>query len=83
MTQTNRSELVLGVPDLVLDPGPVGATDWQADFMAELESMSRAPLYGACGGDPSGQAIDWGPVLGLALILAPWFLIGWLIWMWA
>ena len=51
MTQTDRSELVVGVADL-----------WY--------------------GDPPGQAIDWGPVLGLVLILAPWFLIGWLIWMW-
>ena len=61
MTQTDRSELVVGVADLVIDPG--------------------APLYGLWYAEPPGQAIDWGPVLGLALIVAPWFLIGWLIWM--
>ena len=45
--------------------------------------MSNAPLYRLRHVDAAGQAIDWGPVLGLALILAPWFLIAWLIWMWA
>jgi hypothetical protein len=51
--------------------------------VADLESMGNAPLYGLCYGDPPGQAINWGPVLGLALIVAPWFLIAWSIWMWA
>ena len=63
MTQTDRSELVVGV--------------------ADLDSMGNPPLYGLWYAEAPGQAIDWGPVLGLALIVAPWFLIGWLIWMWA
>ena len=63
MTQTDRSELAVGV--------------------ADLESMSNAPLCGLWYGDPPGQAIDWGPVLGLILIVAPWILIGWLISTWA
>ena len=62
MTQTDRSELVVGV--------------------ADLESMGNAPFCGLRYAEAPGQAIDWGPVLGLALIVAPWFLIGWLIWMW-
>jgi len=83
MTHTDRSELAVRVAGLVVDPGPAGATRWRADFMAEAESMSNAPLYRLRHVDAAGQAIDWGPVLGLALILAPWFLIAWLIWMWA
>ena len=81
MTHTDRSELAVHVAGLVVDPGPAGATRWRADF--EWESVSNAPLYRLRDVDAGGQAIDWGPVLGLALILAPWFLIAWLIWMWA
>ena len=83
MTHTDRSELAVGVAGLVVDPGPAGATRWRADFRAELESMGNDPLYGLRHVAAAGQTIDWGPVLGLALILAPWFLIAWLIWMWA
>ena len=83
MTQTDRrSELPAGVADLVVDARPAVAADWQADFLAELDAVSNAPLFDLSYGDPPGRpdALDAG--LAVALIVVPWFLIGCLVWMW-
>ena len=37
--------------------------------VADLDSMGNPPLYRLWYTEAPGQAIDWGPVLGLALIL--------------
>ena len=84
MTQTDRrSELSAGVADLVVDTRPAAAADWQADFVAELDAMSNAPLFALSHGDPPGQPDAWDAGLAVALIVIPWLLVGWLIWMWA
>ena len=83
MTQTDRrSELTAGVADLVVDARPAAAADWQADFVAELDAMSNAPLFDLSYGDSPGQPDAWDAGLAVALFVIPWFLIGWLIWMW-
>jgi hypothetical protein len=84
MTQTDRrSELAAGVADLVVDARSAAAADWQADFAAVLDAMSNAPLFDPSYGDPPGQPNAWDAGLAVALIVIPWFLIGWSIWMWA
>jgi hypothetical protein len=83
MMQTDRrSELSAGVADLVVDARPVVAADWQADFLAELDAMSNAPLFDLSCGDSPGRPDARDAGLAVALFVIPWFLIGWLIWMW-
>jgi hypothetical protein len=45
--------------------------------------MSNAPLFDLFYADPPGQADAWDARLAVALVVVPWFLIGWLIWIWA
>jgi hypothetical protein len=75
--------MAAGVADLVVDARPAAAADWQADFVAVLDAMSNAPLFDLSYGEPPGQPDAWDAGLAVALIVIPWFLIGWLIWMWA
>ena len=84
MTQTDRrSELPVGVSDLVVDTRPAAAADWQVDFVAELDSMSNAPLFDLFYADPPGPPDAWDARLAIALIVVPWLLISSLIWIWA
>jgi hypothetical protein len=84
MTQTDRrSGHPVGVSDLVVDTRPAVAADWQSDFVAELDSMSNAPLYDLFYADPPGPPDARDARLAVALIVVPWLLIGWLIWIWA
>ena len=44
--------------------------------------MSNAPLFDLSYGDSTGPPDAWDAGLAVALFVVPWFLIGWLIWMW-
>ena len=82
MTQADRrSKLAEGVGDLVVDAWPAVGADRSGEVGGLLASMSQSHLIGLYEDDLPGLSYIWAS-LTIALVVVPWLLIGWLIWMW-
>jgi len=83
MTRADRrSELAEGVGDLVVDARPAVGAHWSGEVGELLASMSQSDLIGLYEDDLPGPSYFWAS-LTIALVVVPWLLVGWLIWMWA